>query len=258
MGTTGSKLEGKIDEKMEKFFFRVIPHEYIVTHIEDFIQDYIEKKTNYYDFQCLIKVIGIHDDLSFQNDFWEKCYVWHTDKYGLDGILLIPLFLCQGEKDLKLEYVKEYMSKYIKHEKEFNRKNLIINLTQFYNIMYTYFSCIASVPLNYLEGKLKESKKQKEEKIKKMNEFKLIYSNETVTQFTNYLIKGYSRKNFYVNAGKFFEDRIESLTDDKKIREEIKEFYKKGETKSMKKKEEEKLEEDEDEEDFPQEPLKEE
>ena len=65
-----------------------------------------------------------------------------------------------------------------------------------------------------------------DEETRKLEQLKQIYSKENIEIFTKKQIKPYSRKNFYVNAGKWFSDKIEWLIDDKKIRESIKKFRK--------------------------------
>jgi hypothetical protein len=45
-----------------------------------------------------------------------------------------------------------------------------------------------------------------------------------VESFIDVLLRPYSRQNYYVNAGKFIDDNIDFLTDDKKIRERLAEF----------------------------------
>ena len=42
------------------------------------------------------KNTGVHEEVYYHTTFWENCYVTHIDKYGVDGLLFIPLFLCQG------------------------------------------------------------------------------------------------------------------------------------------------------------------
>ena len=47
--------------------------------------------------------------------------------------------------------------------------------------------------------------------------------------FVDVLLRPYSRQNYYVNAGKFIDDNIDFLTDDKSIRLRLYEFSKKQE-----------------------------
>jgi hypothetical protein len=54
--------------------------------------------------------------------------------------------------------------------------------------------------------------------------FRILYSNQLVESFIDVLLRPYSRQNYYVNAGKFIDDNIDFLTDDKKIRERLAEF----------------------------------
>lgn len=59
-----------------------------------------------------------------------------------------------------------------------------------------------------------------------MKFYKDIFSEKNIENFTLYLLKPYTKKNFYVNAGKFFDENIDFLTNDKKIRNYIRQHIK--------------------------------
>jgi hypothetical protein len=59
-----------------------------------------------------------------------------------------------------------------------------------------------------------------------MKFYKDIFSEKNIENFTLYLLKPYTKKNFYVNAGKFFDENIDFLTNDKKIRNYIQQHIK--------------------------------
>jgi hypothetical protein len=62
--------------------------------------------------------------------------------------------------------------------------------------------------------------KQKDE----IKTYRLLYSNQLVESFVDVLLRPYSRQNYYINAGKFIDDNIDFLTDDKQIRARLREF----------------------------------
>ena len=137
----------------------------------------------------------------------------------------------------------EYMSKYINNSTEYNGKGLIMKLVEFHDIIYTFLCCLCAVPIFCYESKYKGDKQKQQTETKNLELLKQIYSTGNIEQYTKKLIKPYSRKNFYVNAGKWFSDKIDWLIDDKKIRESIKRFRKEDDRSSSTN------DEDEDEED---------
>ena len=64
---------------------------------------------------------------------------------------------------------------------------------------------------------------------KEIKDYRKLYSNQLVESFVDVLLRPYSRQNYYVNAGKFIDDNIDFLTDDKSIRLRLYEFSKKQE-----------------------------
>jgi hypothetical protein len=197
-----------LNDQLSQFYFRAIKLEFIIKKIKEFNNS----TKNYNEFWNLTKLIGIHPDYKFQIDFWESAYVEYSDQ-SIDGILFVFLLLCKGDNLNKLEYIKYYLSSNINLAKE-NDNNLIMNRFKFQNIMYTYFSCLSFIPHNIL-------KKEKKD---------LIQSNfgdqKYIQKYTEKILNEYVKKNFYVNAGAFLEEKIFLLVDDSKIRKSILEFYK--------------------------------
>ena len=225
------KSTDTIEHIMSKFLYRVIRHDFIVSHIEEYIHKDIK---SYYDFFNLTKILGIHTDLHFQITYWEDCYVNFVNKNGIDGILLVLLLLCNGTLKTKLNYVKIYLAVNINHSKEKDAvNNLIINLNIFKKIIFTFFACLTNVAFNAFvkshENDFNEDENFNNENFIDEDEikyYKEIFSEKNIENFTLYLLKPYTKKNFYVNAGKFFDENIEFLTNDKKIRNYIREHIK--------------------------------
>jgi len=237
MGYCLSKKSNDIIEHvMSKFLYRVIRHDFIVSHIEDYIHKDLK---SYYDFFNLTKILGIHTDLHFQITYWEDCYVNFVNKNGIDGILLVPLLLCNGTLKAKLNYVKLYLAVNINHSKDKDAcNNLIINLNIFKKIIYSFFACLTHVACKaYIKSHEHDYNENDAEFYKndindnninneEMKYYKDIFSEKNIENFTLYLLKPYTKKNFYVNAGKFFDENIEFLTNDKKIRNYIRQHIK--------------------------------
>jgi hypothetical protein len=219
---------------MSKFLYRVVRHDFVVSHIEDYVH---KNSSLYYEFFTLTQVLGIHTDLNFQKRYWEDCYLNFADKNGIDGILLIPLLLCNGTLKVKLNYIKLYLAVNINHSKDKNASNnLIMNLNIFKKIIYTYIACLTNVACNVLikSNEINENtfnddfnidtieKNKKNENFNNEIEFyKEIFSEKNIENFTLYLLNPYTIKNFYVNAGQFLDENIEFLSNDKKIRDYI-------------------------------------
>jgi hypothetical protein len=205
-------LLDKIDIVMTDFYFRLVRHDFVINKIQEFNKS----SKNYHDFWELTKLLGIHSHLPFQTRFWETAYVDHAEN-SLDGLLCVFLLLCNGDIFNKLEYLKYYLSVNINLSKE-NDLSLIMHCQEFKKILYVYFSCISSIPLNTFI------------KVKKINDAsseilsKEHYNEEVIKSFTDFIIQDYVKKNFYVNAGKFLDQNINFLCDDKIIRKTIFKF----------------------------------
>ena len=232
MGCSNAHFEDIIEKIMSQFFFRKIRHDFTVSHIEDYIHKPVK---TYYEFLSLIKVLGVHNDIDFQNTFWEKCYVTHIDKYGIDGVLFLPLLLCNGDIRTKLDYIKEYLSVNINHSKEANLSTLIMTLNDFQNIIFTYLSCLTTIAfesyinVNSIEDSINNpANVNSDKKIQELEKFQQCFSPQQIEFFTKRILRPYSKKNFYVNAGKFLQDNIDLLVDDNLIRNMIIEWYEKG------------------------------
>ena len=232
MGCSNAHFEDIIEKIMSQFFFRKIRHDFTVSHIEDYIHKPVK---TYYEFLSLIKVLGVHNDIDFQNTFWEKCYVTHIDKYGIDGVLFLPLLLCNGDIRTKLDYIKEYLSVNINHSKEANVSTLIMTLNDFQNIIFTYLSCLTTIAfesyinVNSIEDSINNpANVNSDKKIQELEKFQQCFSPKQIEFFTKRILRPYSKKNFYVNAGKFLQDNIDLLVDDNLIRNMIIEWYEKG------------------------------
>jgi hypothetical protein len=206
-----------IENETKDFYFRIIRQEFIINQITEFNNKSFK---NYYDFFNLTKQIGIHPNYSFQIDYWEIAYTTYSD-YSLDGILFVFLFLCKADKLKILNYIKYYLRKNINHEKE-NDQDLVINLYEFKKILNVYFYCLTRVPLlAYLKQKTDENN-ENERKIRDK------FSEDNIKLYTDYVISKHVKKNFYVNAGEFLEDKIDFLINDKLIRKTIYKFVSKN------------------------------
>ena len=99
----------------------------------------------------------------------------------------------------------------------------------------TYISCVSTRGLENvikaMDNNPKEAEFLSKPEIKKeIKDYRKLYSNQLVESFVDVLLRPYSRQNYYVNAGKFIDDNIDFLTDDKSIRLRLYEFSKKGGT----------------------------
>lgn len=211
----------KIDDLTNEFYLKSISHDFTIAQVNEF-----NKKTlkNYFEFWSLTKVLGIHSNYTFQLFYWEAAYVFITNSnLNIIGILLVFLLLCKANPQEKIDYVKYFLSENINHSKE-RDANLIMNLYEFKKILLVYFSCLTFIPLNiYL--KIKEMNKENEKE--KATFEKLIkekFVEENIKIFTDFMLKDYVKKNFYVNAGKFFDENINFLIDDKLIRMTVYKF----------------------------------
>jgi hypothetical protein len=206
-----------IENETKDFYFRIIRQDFIINQITEFNN---KSFNNYYDFFNLTKQIGIHPNYSFQIDYWEIAYTTYSD-HSLDGILFVFLFLCKADKLNILNYIKYYLRKNINHEKE-NDQDLVINLYEFKKILNVYFYCLTRVPLlAYLKQKTDENN-ENERKIRDK------FSEDNIKLYTDYVISKHVKKNFYVNAGEFLEDKIDFLINDKLIRKTIYKFVSKN------------------------------
>ena len=226
---SSTSFEDIIEHIMSQFYFRIIRHELIVADIEEFLNKPIK---TYYEFLSMTKNVGLHEDVYYQTTFWEKCYVTHIDKYGVHGLLFIPLLLCLGDMITKLEYIKQYLSVNINHSKENSVLSLTMVLKDFQNIIFTYLSCLTTMAVetycvtNKMED-LYANDTVYNEKSGGVEKFRNRFATEQILNFTKELLRPYSKKNFYVNAGKFFEDNIAFLTNDKHMRKDISLWYEK-------------------------------
>ena len=106
---------------------------------------------------------------------------------------------------------------------------MVINLLEFKKVILTYISCVST---RGLENVIKALDNDPEEQdflaqqgIKdEIRNFRINFSNHFVESFVDVLLRPYSRQNYYVNAGKFIDDNIDFLTDDKSIRLRLYEF----------------------------------
>jgi len=178
-----------------------------------------------------MKVLGAHTNLRFQTNYWSDCYIYFYEKLGVHGILFIPLLLCKGSTDDKKKIIKKYLNEHINSTREKIRvnSNLVLNLIEFKKVILTYVSCISTRALENvikaMDNDPKESAFLKDpERKKEIKLYRVLYSNQLVESFVEVLLRPYSRQNYYVNAGKFIDDNIDFLTNDKKIRLRLREF----------------------------------
>jgi len=233
MGKIQSTFNDKYEEYMQNFLCRLLRHDFVVSYINDFFE---KNEKTYYSFFMLMKVLGAHTDLKFQTNYWSDCYIYFYEKLGIHGILFIPLLLSKGSTDDKKKIIKKYLNEHINNTKEriTVNSNLVINLLEFKKVILTYISCLSTRGLENvikaMDNNPKEaeflSKPEIKEEIKK---YRTYYSNQLVESFVDVLLRPYSRQNYYVNAGKFIDDNIDFLTDDKSIRLRLYEFSKKQE-----------------------------
>lgn len=222
MGTVNKGFSNDYEIYMKNFLFRLLRHDFVVSYIDDFFN---QNEKTYYSFFMLMKILGIHTDLKFQTNFWSDCYIYFYEILGVHGILFIPLLLSKGTTEDKKKVVKKYLNEHINHTKGrlLPNSNLVMNLIDFKKVILTYFSCISTRALeNFIKVKDEQYKK---EYIEDIQYYKRIYSNICVENFVDMLLRPYSRQNFFVNVGKFIDDNIDFLTDDKKIRKRLKDFH---------------------------------
>ena len=227
MGTTQKNFNDKYEEYMQNFLCRLLRHDFVVSYINDFFN---QNERTYYSFFMLMKVLGAHTDLKFQTNYWSDCYIYFYEKLGIHGILFIPLLLSKGSTDDKKKIIKKYLNEHINNTKEKTiNYNLVINLLEFKKVILTYISCVSTRGLENvikaIDNNPNESAILTKPDIKnEIKLYRLLYSNQLVESFVDVLLKPYSRQNYYVNAGKFIDDNIDFLTDDRKIRTRLREF----------------------------------
>ena len=231
MGNIQYTFTDKYEEYMQNFLCRLLRHDFVVSYINDFFN---QNERTYYSFFMLMKVLGAHKNLKFQTNYWSDCYIYFYEKLGIHGILFIPLLLSKGSTLEKKKVIKKYLNEHINNTKErlLYNSNLVINLLEFKKVILTYISCVST---RGLENVIKAMDNDPEEKkflqqpnIKEeIKNYRLLYSNQLVESFVDVLLRPYSRQNYYVNAGKFIDDNIDFLTDDKNIRLRLKEFSEK-------------------------------
>ena len=233
MGKTQSTFSDKYEEYMQNFLCRLLRHDFVVSYINDFFE---KNERTYYSFFMLMKVLGAHTDLKFQTNYWSDCYIYFYEKLGIHGILFIPLLLSKGSTDDKKKIIKKYLNEHINNTKEriTLNWNLVINLLEFKKVILTYISCVSTRGLENvikaMDNNPKEAEFLSKPEIKKeIKDYRKLYSNQLVESFVDVLLRPYSRQNYYVNAGKFIDDNIDFLTDDKSIRSRLYEFSKKQE-----------------------------
>ena len=227
MGTTQKNFNDKYEEYMQNFLCRLLRHDFVVSYINDFFN---QNERTYYSFVMLMKVLGAHTDLKFQTNYWSDCYIYFYEKLGIHGILFIPLLLSKGSTDDKKKIIKKYLNEHINNTKEKTiNYNLVINLLEFKKVILTYISCVSTRGLENvikaIDNNPNESAILTKPDIKnEIKLYRLLYSNQLVESFVDVLLRPYSRQNYYVNAGKFIDDNIDFLTDDRKIRSRLREF----------------------------------
>ena len=226
MGAKPETFDTKYEEYMQNFLCRLLRHDFVVAYINDFFN---QNERTYYSFFMLMKVLGAHTNLKFQTNYWSDCYIYFYEKLGIHGILFIPLLLSKGSKEDKKKIIKKYLNEHINNTKEkiTENSNLVINLLEFKKVILTYISCVTTRGLENVINALKNDPNEKEFVKKEKNEietYKLLYCNQLVESFVDVLLRPYSRQNYYVNAGKFIDDNIDFLTNDKEIRVRLREF----------------------------------
>ena len=233
MGKIQSTFNDKYEEYMQNFLCRLLRHDFVVSYINDFFE---KNERTYYSFFMLMKVLGAHTDLKFQTNYWSDCYIYFYEKLGIHGILFIPLLLSKGCTDDKKKIIKKYLNEHINNTKEriTLNSNLVINLLEFKKVILTYISCVSTRGLENVIKAMDNNPKEAEflsrpEIKKEIKDYRNLYSNHLVESFVDVLLRPYSRQNYYVNAGKFIDDNIDFLTDDKSIRLRLYEFSKKQE-----------------------------
>ena len=233
MGKIQSTFNDKYEEYMQNFLCRLLRHDFVVSYINDFFE---KNERTYYSFFMLMKVLGAHTDLKFQTNYWSDCYIYFYEKLGIHGILFIPLLLSKGCTDDKKKIIKKYLNEHINNTKEriTLNSNLVINLLEFKKVILTYISCVSTRGLENVIKAMDNNPKEveflsKPEIKKEIKDYRKLYSNQLVESFVDVLLRPYSRQNYYVNAGKFIDDNIDFLTDDKSIRLRLYEFSKKQE-----------------------------
>ena len=221
MGNREKTFSDEFENYMKGFLFRLLRHEFVVSYIDDFFN---QTEKSYYTFFILMKVLGSHDKLQFQSNYWSDCYVYFYEKLGIHGILFIPLLLSKGSTEKKNNIIKKYLNEHINNTKERLNKNsnLVMNLIDFKKVILTYISCISTRAfenvIKVIEKSIIESKREE------VATLRILFSNRNIENFVDILLRPYSRQNFYVNAGKFIDDNIDFLTNDKTIRKRLKQF----------------------------------
>ena len=231
MGNDKCTFKDKYEEYMKNFLCRLLRHDFVVSYINNF---FTKNERTYYSFFMLMKVLGAHKDPKFQTNYWSDCYIYFYEKLGIHGILFIPLLLSKGSTDDKKKIIKKYLNEHINNTKEkiTLNSNLVINLLEFKKVILTYVSCVSTRGLENVIKAMDNDKTQAEflqnpEIKEEIKNYRKYFSNHLVENFVDVLLRPYSRQNYYVNAGKFIDDNIDFLTDDRNIRMRLKEFSEK-------------------------------
>jgi hypothetical protein len=217
MGTSGYNKQNilhSVEDFMNDFYFRLIDHEFIKARIKEIKSKPVVCYSDYWD---LTKKIGIHTSLPKQTEFWESAFVNYSET-SIDGILFIFLLLSEGTIESKLKEIKSYLWTNIIHSKEPQKEKLILNLEQFKNIFFVYFSALTHIAVNTICN-TKEEHEQNDLRIKE------IFNENNIDDFVDRMMLKYSKKQFFINAGRFLDDNIELLTKDALIRETVYNIY---------------------------------
>jgi len=209
----------KIDSTMDDFFIKKINFDFVRKKINEYNNS---QNKNYYEFWTLVKHCGIHLDIGYQRNYWELAYVTHSEESIL-GILMVLIFQCLGLPKDKILYITQFIQKDIIKSK-IQEEHLIMNLEEFNKILYVYFSCMTNIYMSAIDKIYSYSKDNipsiQEEFTKINNKF----CEKNLRTYTINFLKGYVRKNFFINVGQLLEEKINFLLDEKAIRNDILNF----------------------------------
>lgn len=175
----------EINDKMKEFYLSCLEVRSVIPCIEEF---FLSNELSYFQYWKMVKLLGVHSDMEFQNRFWNLNY--HSA--SIQGIFLFFVLLSKDtHPNNSASTLKRYFKLVMTSYREEGQR-LLADYSEFANILASYFKCTIINPFKILKSRLE-----------KENELELYYNDQILSKFTQFILSNYMASDQLIEVDRF-------------------------------------------------------
>lgn len=175
----------EINEKMKDFYLSCLEVRSVIPCVEEF---FLSNELSYFQYWKMVKLLGVHLDIEFQNRFWNLNY--HSA--SIQGIFLFFVLLSKDlHPNTSISTLKRYFKLVLSNFREEGHR-MQADYNDFVSILVSYFKCTILNPYKVLKTSLEIE-----------NELDMYYNDQILMKFVQFILSSFMVTDQLIDVDRF-------------------------------------------------------